>query len=639
MIFELEIERVRRRYRAKVIAAPVGRRAVSWFDLPSEEELEGVRRDLARHRSASRHLHVAHDGKERISTEDFGRRLFESVFAGRVQDAWRTSLAAARGGLLLKLRLDNDPRLLSVPWELLFDPERSELLATERPVVRVLDLAARSRLLGRPAPIRVLVVLSSPADAAPLQTRQEWAALDQAFGGQVELHLVPPRLDEISQALRSGEWHVLHFMGHGQADARGGSLILEDWEGGARVVGHLQLQTLLAEQSLRLVVLNSCDGARTGSADAFSGVAQALLRKGVPAVVAMQQPISDRAAIAFARAFYGALAERSTVGNAMQKARKVLYGGEIEGEWAVPVLYLRGQDRPLMSRRSRPVVTRGWWEEHRKKILGAAAVLLVALSFLVWALSKRPETPSDPGPIPTPPRGASSNPPECPSPPGLDMAFVRIKRGTFQMGQKGGDRNDEPVHQVTITRPFCIGVYEVTQEQWDYIFENLPPEPAERYLPVQDVKYSAAEEFVRLINQRAPAPLYRLPTEAEWEYVARAGRSTVYSFGDDPAALVSHGNCLSGDGFDSRTWVGQLQANPLGVHDMYGNVFEWVSDWFGDYPSGAVDDPHGPKGKKRVRRGGSWTSSAKACSSAARSDVKPDRKNEGTGLRIVRDIR
>lgn len=630
MLFELEIERGQQQYRARVRKAPVGQGAQSSFDLPSEEEVQRVRLLVSPH-AGPRHLELQNRSPQ-VSAEDFGRRLFETVFTGTVRDAWRTSLAAARGGLLLQLRLDNDPRLLGIPWELLLDPERRELLATERPFVRVLDdLGGKGRSLRKPGLVRILVVLASPADAAPLEIRKEWEVLDRALGGQVELHLVEPRLDKIVEALSTGEWHVFHFVGHGQADGRGGYLILEDREGGSRAVDHLRLRTLLAHRPLRLVVLNACEGGRTGSADAFSGVAQALLRRGVPAVVAMQQPVSDRAAIAFARAFYGALAGNATVGSAVLEARKALYGGEYDDEWAVPVLYLKGTDRPVIPRPG-AIEPPSWWERYRKPILAASSVLIViALSLFAWKLWKSNDSPPPPPP-----------PPGCPSPEGLDMAFVRIKPGSFLMGQEGGDKTDEPVHRVRISRPFCIGVYEVTQEQWAIVFGNPPPQdPEQRKLPAQEVNYAAAQEFVRRLNEKDPSQPFRLPTEAEWEYVARAGTSTIYSFGDDSADLKHHGNCgLPGDGMDGPGPVGQFRPNPRGVHDMYGNVFEWVSDWYGAYSDEAVPDPHGPlQGEERIRRGGSWQSGESACSSAARSDVDPDMRRKENGLRIVQEIR
>lgn len=605
---KLDIERVGDRYRARVRKAPAGKGSWTWFEPPDEEEIR---------------LAIA---------KDLGRRLFESVFAGSVLTAWRASLAASRDELLLRLRLDGDPRLLKVPWEILFDPDRRTFVAIERRLIRSLDLPVKARPLEAPAPLRILVVLSSPPDAAPLDLDREWAVLDEVLGDKVELHFVPPRLEEVDRALRSGEWHALHFVGHGGTDGEGGFLILEDRHGESRTVDHLRLKTFLGHPTLRLVVLNACEGARPGTSDAFSGVAQALVKSGVPAVVAMQQAILDAAAITFAKSFYGALAEQQTLGTALWRAREVLFRDH-ETDWAVPVLYLNGRDAPLLVANTRK-------EEFSKRKVAALVVGVLLLTVLIWVSVRSPEPPAVPEGLIVP-RGAEENPKECPSPEGLNMAFVRIAPGSFLMGQSGGAKEDEPVHLVKITRPFCIGVYEVTQEQWDLVFKNPPPPPEERYLPALDIKYDAAQDFIHWLNQNDPALPYRLATEAEWEYVARGKTQMVYSFGDDAANLVRHANCgESGDGFDGPTWVGQFPENSWEVHDMLGNAFEWVADWHGPYPSERVDDPVGPqKGEKRIRRGGSWASSAKACSPAARSIVQPTRSDKYTGFRIVREIR
>lgn len=631
---ELEIERAGERYQARVRKAPVDLGARCLFELPADANLEELSSGLEDLRRGSRHLAVE-ASQPAASARDLGRRLFELLFAGPVLEAWRASLGAAGGDLLLRLRLEDDPRLLKVPWELLFDPRQGAFIATEKRFVRALDLPVEARPLGGPAPLRILVVLSCPPGVAFLDSRQEWAVLQEALGGKVELRLVPPHLDEVDRALRSGMWHVLHFVGHGGTNEDGGYLILEGRRGDARAVDHLHVGTFLSHPSLRLVVLNACEAARPGLSDAFSGVAQALVKRGVPAVVAMQQPISDEAAIAFSRSLYRALAAKATVGRALQEARKDLFRDH-EAEWTVPVLYLSGPDEPLVKSRS-------IWS--RILFIVAGILLLGLLTFVSWRRPS-PEPPSsadlkpDRKPDLKPPRGAEQNPQECPSPPGLNMAFVKIDPGTFIMGDEGM-KESRPDHQVTITSSFCMGVYEITQEQWARVFRSPQPGEEGRYLPVHGIHYHAAQDFIRLINEKDPAHPYRLPTEAEWEYVARGKTQMRYSFLDDSAALVLHANCGEiGDGFDGPTWVGQFSANQWGAHDMYGNVFEWVSDWNGPYSDEDVENPIGPpKGKKRIRRGGGWKSGANACSSAARSDVEPDRNDQQNGFRIVREIR
>ena len=630
--FELLIERTETGYRARVLKSPAGTGVGPFFDLPLEAELEDLREALrSSPPGGGRHLGMDRSPGEG-SKKYLGRWLFERVFAGQVLEAWQASVRV-ESNLLLRLRLDDDPLLLSIPWELLFDPKQSVFVATKMRVVRSLDLPTEDRSLGVPPPLRILVVLSCPQAVARLETEKEWAVLDHALGERVQLTIVPPRLEEVDRALQSGEWHILHFVGHGNVEEEGGCLILEDQHGEAWSVDHLRLGRFLSHPSLRLVVLNACEGALPGGSDAFSGVAQALLREGVPAVLAMQQVISDSAAIAFSKHFYGAFGQGLTLGSALLEARRALYRDD-EPEWAIPVLYLSTPDAPLIGDPLLPP-SKTWI-----LYLVGAFVGVLLLAVLMPFFSDSPKPPEDQRPPPKPPRGAERNPKECPSPEGLNMAFIRIEPGLFEMGESGGPDDDEPAHQVRITRPFCIGVYEVTQEQWNRAVGNAPP-PQDLYLPVREVRYDDVQDLIRLLNEKDPGHHYRLPTEAEWEYVARGRTQMMYSFLDDAATLVRHANCgESGDGFDGLTWVGQFPANRWGVHDMYGNVFEWVSDWYGPYSAEDVVDPLGPlEGDRRIRRGGSWRSSAAACSSAARSIVKKNRRDKETGFRIVREIR
>jgi hypothetical protein len=166
---ELVIERDGERYRARVRKAPAGRGATSRFDLPAET---GFARDGPDPANPSRHLIIDSPGRQG-SPRSLGQNLFEKVFAGPVLTAWRASLAASGDGdLLLRLRLDDDPRLLRAPWELLFDPEPGTFIATERRVIRSLDLQAKARPLGASAPFRILVVLSCPPGGRGTESRE-----------------------------------------------------------------------------------------------------------------------------------------------------------------------------------------------------------------------------------------------------------------------------------------------------------------------------------------------------------------------------------------------------------------------------------------------------------------------------------
>ena len=619
--FELLIERVEERYRVRVLRSPAGTGAGPFFDLPSADYL-GER-----------------DGRNLLGEYEqrysggIGRQLFSMVFAGPVLELWRGSPTQSKT-FRLWLRLEDDPLLASLPWELFDDPAQGPL-GTTIPILRTLEMPAVPRLQPVEGPLRILTVLSSPADAARLDTEREWKVLDQTQGDRVELRSVEPTLDRLDQSLRESEWHILHFVGHGLVEEEGGALVLESAEGTARHVGRDQLGVFLPQSSLRLIVLNVCDGARPGGWDMFSGIAQALLRKGVPAVIAMRQVISDQAAIAFAEEFYKALADRLTLGAALLMARKRLFR-DFPAEWGIPVLYMGSADDSLFSPAIAPDPCAGL----RKKLKIVSAAASVLLASLVASLLFRPGPAGTTLVLPAP--DSKKNPPSCPSPDWLGMAFVEIPPGIFQMGQEKGDKNDEPVHQVRITRPFCLGATEVTEGQWSAVM-GLPAPPAhEKDFPVQGITFQAAQSFLDSLNDldETSDGRYRLPTEAEWEMAARAGTKTFYYFGDDAKPLSIHANCKSrNDHFGGPAPVAQFKPNGLGLYDMYGNVFEWVSDWYAPYSRETVKDPRVPKGERRIRRGGSWETGRKLCSSAARSDVAPTGQYQVNGFRIVREIR
>ncbi|WP_089939315.1 SUMF1/EgtB/PvdO family nonheme iron enzyme, partial [Candidatus Entotheonella palauensis] len=217
-----------------------------------------------------------------------------------------------------------------------------------------------------------------------------------------------------------------------------------------------------------------------------------------------------------------------------------------------------------------------------------------------------------------------ANAPPEPDTNSIGMEFVLIPEGTFRMGSNDGANNEKPVHQVTISQPFYLGKYAVTQAQWEAVMGSNPSDAKGDALPVTNVSWNDAQEFIKKLNDREEGNAYRLPTEAEWEYAARAGTTTAYSFGDDPGLLDQYG-WYDGNSDNKPQAVGLLKANPWGLYDMHGNVWEWVQDWYGDtYPSDAQTDPAGPQnGDQRVVRGGSFLNSPEVLRSAVRVRGRP----------------
>jgi formylglycine-generating enzyme required for sulfatase activity len=217
------------------------------------------------------------------------------------------------------------------------------------------------------------------------------------------------------------------------------------------------------------------------------------------------------------------------------------------------------------------------------------------------------------------------------------MTFVRIPAGEFRMGSTDGDDDERPVHTVRISQPFYLGVHAVTQDQWEAVMGNNASEFAgDPNRPVETVSWEDVQEFIGRLNAREGHTLYRLPTEAEWEYAARAGSTTAYCFGDDSRRLGEYAWYRANAGGQTHP-VATLQPNAWGLYDMHGNVWEWVQDWYGEYAAESVTDPQGPaSGSDRVLRGGGWGAGAGDCRSADRYHVAPGRRTDHLGFRLLR---
>jgi formylglycine-generating enzyme required for sulfatase activity/predicted Ser/Thr protein kinase len=220
----------------------------------------------------------------------------------------------------------------------------------------------------------------------------------------------------------------------------------------------------------------------------------------------------------------------------------------------------------------------------------------------------------------------------------IGMKLRLVAPGTFTMGQPYGEADETP-HPVTLTKPFSIGVYQVTNAQWKRLMGRVPSNWPDDDRPVEQVSWQDAVDFCTKLSalpaERKARRVYRLPTEAEWEYACRAGTTTNFSFGDDESWLGEHG-WFDGNS-DSQTHpVGQKLPNSWGLYDMHGNVLEWCSDWSEEYSKASATDPHGPAtASARVARGGSCSSSAGRCRSAFRYGLDPSCRIRYLGFRIA----
>ena len=346
-----------------------GKTAVGVFTVPmSAEELEqtvlrlaqtGTTRRAKPSAGPRRDVGVSAD-RPIIDAERLGGSLAQALLADDVGASYKaaTERAESHGhGIRMTLSLAGAPRLLSVPWEFLY--ERPRFLASQRrtPIVRLLETGSPSAAPVIDGAVRILGIVASPKDLAPLDVDGERKRIEQALAsvvaaGHVRLDwLEPASPRSLRLALRDGNYHAIHYVGHSDFTADGNGVIyLEDPADGNSVeVDETLFANLLSDQNmLRLVVLNSCEGARTTLTDPYAGVATTLVQLGVPAVVAMQFEISDRAAIVFAEELYtNLIGRRDPIDASVAEARKAIYSDVDKVEWATPVLFVRDPDCEL----------------------------------------------------------------------------------------------------------------------------------------------------------------------------------------------------------------------------------------------------------------------------------------------------
>lgn len=359
---ELASGSARGEYTVRVVQAPAGGDASGVFQLDVDRILE--RRAeleatvLASAVAARRTTPIAE-----LPVRGVGQELFQALFTREVYGTYRASLGAAQHSgqpLRVVLRLAA-PELAAMPWEMLFDPETESYLCQTEPLLRHIPAPDyHLNPLEIVPPLRILGLIASPRDLPPLDVEAERDHLAEALAGpvsegRIELVWAPGGAwDEIQSTLLEGPWHVVHFIGHGDYDARNdeGRIALVGADGRASMVRAIRLMALLsvAVPRPRLVVLNSCSSGESGREDLFSGTASTLVRGGIGAVAAMQFAISDGAAIAFAQGFYAAIANGRGVDEAARVGRiSVMASPDGTLEWVTPALYVRGGDTQLFN--------------------------------------------------------------------------------------------------------------------------------------------------------------------------------------------------------------------------------------------------------------------------------------------------
>ncbi len=363
--FSLKIEPSREEvFPVIVLRSPAGE-GRSQFRLPFlPDEIGDILFDLGETvRGSSKVVREAAPGATRTRPQQIGDQLFNSLFSGPVRSLLDRSLGMLHGskqGLRVKLHIDPEDaslaQLTSLPWELMYRKETREFLnlSSFTPVLRYLDVQVPCIPLPLEPPLRILVVIASPLDHAQLDLERERRQIEETWARQQDVavdFLQPATILELQERLAAEPYHALHYMGHGGFDRRTGRgvLLLEDKKGHGAAVDGSTLGVLLRDvPTLRLVFLNACETARItkqAGLDPFAGVAAAMVMAGIPAVVAMQFPISDGAAIRFANRFYPLLAGGQPVDYAVAQGRQAILATESGTmEWATPVLFMRAPE-------------------------------------------------------------------------------------------------------------------------------------------------------------------------------------------------------------------------------------------------------------------------------------------------------
>lgn len=585
------------------------------------------------------------------AARQFGEKLFEALIAGEVRRLYDSSrqLALQQGhGLRIRLRLQT-PELAVLPWEFLFDPRPGEFVCLSRatPLVRYLEFAQTLAPLAVTTPLRLLGMVAAPRDLAALDVTLEQQRVKQALQalqdrGIIELHWLPGQSwRDLQRAMRNGPWHIFHFIGHGSYDPaqHEGLLALADDQGQAHYCTATDLGRLLADHAaLRLVLLNSCEGARGSERDLFASSAASLVRRGLPAVIAMQYAISDQAALEFAQTFYESLADNWPVDAAACEARKAMaIAANHSLEWGTPVLYMHAADGQLFN-----------VQKITPPSLSPPPQLL--------ELQAAEQTPEPDEPALT---ARSARP--------VMFDWVTVPAGEFWLGSERSQdpqafANEHPQHRLTLPAyqvartPVTVAQfaafiqatgYQTTAEihgqalvgsgkpaqaiagaDWAHPHGPQSSVAAKADHPVTCVSWLDAVAFCQWAG-------VRLPSEAEWEKAARGCDGQLFPWGNEQPQ-ANHCNFAAPTG--DTTAVGRYPANvsPYGVQEMGGNVWEWTNSQYARYPYSQADGREDPTPAGNwVLRGGAFGEPARNLRSACRKHAPAAYASNSIGFRVV----
>ncbi len=342
---------------------PAKLRELSTAVLPKLGNLPSLTREPRRERDVA---------TSTISPRAFGVTLYKALFRDGVAELLHKTIgsisAIENAGLRIRLTFetttDDMAHVLSLPWELIAPSESDDPLAASRsrPLVRALDVLKPASPTPIKQTLKVMVIIASPKGELALNVQEERAKLEREWAGFPGLEVLWPGgvFDTVRQVLIKEDPHIIHFIGHGDFRDGRGVLLFETAEGEVDRIDGEEFGRLLAEErALRLVFLNACRTAQTGAVrgtDPFAGVATALVRSGVTAVLAMQFPVTDQTAIVFSRSFYQSIIAGLPVDGAVGEARRYVLSPK-HAEWATPVLFMRSNDGVLFDRAARPSAT------------------------------------------------------------------------------------------------------------------------------------------------------------------------------------------------------------------------------------------------------------------------------------------